>query len=783
MKTLYYPLLAVLISFSVTAQSNDHSYKLYDDTHIARIDITIDPAALEWIYQNVESDSLHYAVFHFQNNWINEIVDSIGFRLRGNTSRFSAKKSFKVSFNTFMPGREFYGVDKLNINGEHNDPSIIRSKLCFDHFRTIGLTASRANHVKVYINGTYYGLYISVEHIDDEFLEKNFVNDTGNLWKCLYPADLNYLGSDPNIYKNLNNNGRPVYELTRNDDIGDFSKLVRLIDILNNTSSAALTDSLETIINIPDLLKYFAINILTGSWDDYWSLMNNYYLYHEPSLDKFQLIPYDYDNTYGIDWFGINWSNANPYNFPKVVSGYRPLAERLMQSAEYRNLYTHFLQFYRENVYQLDIWRDRIDSLRTMITEAALQDTFRTLDYGFDDNDFFNSYSETGYNNQHVKYGLKQFVNLRNNSLPAQLSYQSAKPVVYQIDHSPRFPLATDSIYVNVSAFDSDGLNEVSIYFRYDDSTTTLIYPMTFASVSNTKKVEEADRYIGVIPPLGVGKSAKFFVYAKDTQNQFQFYPRKEGISISTYNPAADNVVINEFMADNVAAIADPSGDYDDWIELYNPTNEPILLTGKYLTDKPNNLTKWRFTQPSLYINSGEYLIIWCDEQQSQPGIHTNFKLSKEGEYIAITAEDGVSVIDSLTFGPQKTDTSFARFPDASGNWTFLFPSTPGASNNVTGVQNEMLPIEFTLSAYPNPFNPSTTIAYSIPNTAKIKIEIFDLLGRRIWFSNEGEKFAGTYKIIWNGANSFDNAISSGIYLVRLQANQSFKSIKLLMLK
>ena len=158
---------------------------------------------LTWLYQNVQSDSEFVASFHFQNAYINETVENIGFRLRGNTSREAAKKSFKVSFNTFVSGREFYGVDKLNLNGEHNDPSIIRSKLCFDHYQTIGMKASRANHVEVYINGQYYGLYISVEHIDDEFLNKNFGDDTGNLWKCLYPADLNYLGSDPNLYKNL----------------------------------------------------------------------------------------------------------------------------------------------------------------------------------------------------------------------------------------------------------------------------------------------------------------------------------------------------------------------------------------------------------------------------------------------------------------------------------------------------------------------------------------------------------------------------------------------------
>ncbi|HEX9253093.1 MAG TPA: CotH kinase family protein, partial [Ignavibacteriaceae bacterium] len=145
-------LLSLIISIYCVAQQ-DESWKLYDDSQVARVDININPAAIEWLYNNVQSDSEFVASFHFQNAYINEVVDSIGFRLRGNTSREADKKSFKVSFNTFVQGREFYGVDKLNLNGEHNDPSIIRSKLCFDHYQTIGMKASRANHVEVYING------------------------------------------------------------------------------------------------------------------------------------------------------------------------------------------------------------------------------------------------------------------------------------------------------------------------------------------------------------------------------------------------------------------------------------------------------------------------------------------------------------------------------------------------------------------------------------------------------------------------------------------------------
>ena len=650
----YFPgtlILVFLITFYSYPQQ-DESWKLYDDSQIARVDITIDPVAIEWLYQNVQSDSEFVASFHFQNAFINETVDSIGFRLRGNTSREAAKKSFKVSFNTFISGREFYGVDKLNLNGEHNDPSIIRSKLCFDHFQTIGMKASRANHVEVYINGQYYGLYISVEHIDDEFLNKNFADDTGNLWKCLYPADLNYLGSNPDLYKNLNNNGRPAYELMTNEASSDFSKLAHFISILNNTTAFSLPDSLESVIYVPDVLKYFALNILVGEWDDYWSLMNNYYLYHAPTTDMFRLIPYDYDNTFGIDWSGNNWTTANPYNYPKVVGGYRPLAERLMQNAQYRNLYTHFLEFFKSNVYQLPIWENRIDSLMSMISTSALNDSFRTFDYGFDTDDFFNSYSASDYNNQHVKYGLKQFVNLRNASLPAQLSYQSAEPIAYKIEYEPKNSGPNDSIYVFASAFDNDGLSEVSIHYQANGSSTTQIYQMNYSPVLNTKNVDEADRWIGVIPPLGAGNSGKFFVFVKDNQNQSQFYPRKRAIEIQSQQIITDDIVINEFMADNGNTITDPSGEYDDWIELYNLTSSPINLTGRYLTDKKDNLTKYQFTQPNLVLNPNEYLLIWCDEQQTQQGIHTNFKLSKDGEFIGLVESDGISIIDSLSFGP-----------------------------------------------------------------------------------------------------------------------------------
>ena len=175
---------------------------------------------------------------------------------------------------------------------------------------------------------------------------------------------------------------------------------------------------------------------------------------------------------------------------------------------------------------------------------------------------------------------------------------------------------------------------------------------------------------------------------------------------------------------------------------------------------------------------------------RSQQGIHTNFKLSAGGEFIALVEADGISIIDSLSFGPQTTDISFGRLPDGASNWIFMTP-TPGTTNNIVSVDDEeFIPTEFSLSAYPNPFNPTTSIRYSIPNVtlsevegSRVQLSIYDILGNEIATLVNEEKPAGTYEVIWNGKNNSGNNVSSGIYFVRIQANQQFKNLKLMLLK
>lgn len=764
----------------------DTSDLLYDDSEVAIVRIQVAPEDLEWNYENISSDSLHEATVHFKNAFIDESIEQVGFRIRGNTSRHSAKKSFKLSFNTFVPGREFYGVDKMNLNGEHNDPSIIRSKLAWGIYQQIGVAASRAAHCAVYINDEYYGLYISIEHIDDEFLDKNFKDDSGNLWKCLWPADLNYQGSGrPEDYHPYSGDDRP-YELMTNEDVYDYGKLANLIDVINNTSSSEFPEAIEQVLHVPDFLSYIAVNILTGSWDDYWFLRNNYYLYHDPTADRFRWIPYDYDNTFSIDWFNTDWATVNPYTFKMNDGDGRPLIDNIMLNDQYRNLYTHMLEFYSEEVTKLIKVEDRIDSLKALITPWAELDTYRTLDYGFSISDFHQSYTSSSWSNQHVKRGLKDFINLRNNVIPSQLGYDPAPPLIYELDYLPKTPAPQDSIYLEIALHSVSQLSKVVVEAAYGSEGVPTDFPMTFDPVINTTVIQEADRWTVSLPPVGNRERIRLQVLAEDVDGRMMRYPRGEPLTPTILGSSDLSLVINEFMAKNDQANVDPAGEFDDWLEIYNSGDDSLNMAGMYLSDKPDNLMKWQFPDSGTTIGPDEFMLVWCDEDgdQNQQGLHSNFKLSAGGESIILTESDGVSIIDRVDFGPQLADQSYGREPDGADDWTIFLDPTPGYSNAMTSIVSEVeVPERLNLAAFPNPFNGQTRIRFQLPQTGQVQVDLINLRGEHLGTIVDGFWEKGPVEIVWSATDGFDNPIPSGVYILRLTSGDIMGSQKITLIK
>jgi Lamin Tail Domain/CotH kinase protein/Fn3 associated/Chitobiase/beta-hexosaminidase C-terminal domain len=157
-------------------------------------------------------------------------------------------------------------------------------------------------------------------------------------------------------------------------------------------------------------------------------------------------------------------------------------------------------------------------------------------------------------------------------------------------------------------------------------------------------------------------------------------------ILASQWQTHGSMLFINEFMASNNSAsgIHDSYGDYDDWLEIYNIGDTPVDMAGMYLTDDLANPTKYHI--PTGYssqttIPARGFLVFWADDETTQGPLHTNFKLSGDGEEIGLYDTDGVTQIDAIVFGAQATDISYGRYPDGEENWCFFSTATPGAAN------------------------------------------------------------------------------------------------------
>ena len=762
----------IIIAFTGFLLS-DESWKVYDESELAVIHITVDPEDLEWMYDNVESDSIHPATIQFQNAYLDETIDSIGFRLRGNTSRNAAKKSFKIDFNHFISGRDFYDVEKLNLNGEHNDPSIIRSKLCWDFYQNIGMASSRASHAVLYINEEYFGLYISIEHIDDRFLSKNFENDNGNLWKCIWPADLTYRGNDPEDYHPYYSETRP-YDLKTNEDQYDYSKLARLIRIIHNTP-----DSLDMVLDIKTTLQYFAMNILTGSWDDYRFLRNNFYLYHNPDNDLIHWIPYDYDNSFGIDWFNIDWSNIDPYEYAVIDGDGRPLTEYLFSQVRYRNLFSHFLEFYNEQLFDLDSMYQKLNYYVDFLYNAAQYDTYRTLDYGFSFNDFLNSYG-SDFENAHVKQGILEFIASRKEALTNQIVFSGNDPIIYEGVIEDDVIFVGETVSIRTAIF-GDIMN-ADFFYKHENDDEWSSATLTHQPITNSKHVEDHDRWIVELSFEQTGRYDWYiFTSNNSTYDKFPIYDYKSFEVLDVVDN--QTVWINELLAKNEAINVDETGEYDDWIELWNYDQAEVDLANHYLTDKRDNLTKWQFPDSAVQIFPDEYMLIWCDEDQEDGGLHTNFKLSSGGEFLALVHPDGETIIDSISFPSQAEDISYGRIlsSDFQYEWDYLSP-TPGYSNTSLHIsKTELLVNSFELnSIYPNPFNSNFKISLDIhDDLGKFRVDLVSLTGRTILSKTVIPSFSGTITIPMN----IDKTYASGTYFIRIIGDNTAISKKIILLK
>ena len=393
------------------------------DRKLHSIQLWIHPDSLSQMLlkENWYSDHSYPAMFIYDNE---DTLHKVGMRLKGNTSRAANRKGFRIEFDEFAQ-QSFQGLKKFNINGNHNDPSMSREYLAAHAMNQAYNPSIRGNHVRLYINGQYYGVRHNSEFIDKTFVQSRFGDNTGNLYKCSWPADLTWKGSAQQTYKDILNGTDRAYDLKTNETADDYTDLVNFINAINNSPTDSFVPRIERLFDVQAYLKTLAMEVLIGHWDNYFANKNNYWLYHNMKTGKFVYLPYDMDNTFGIQWGFSDINTRNIHNWGNKAGSAAPLTYKLFALPQYKRMYEFYIREHLKDPFQTDSLYKELDYIASLIDTSMKKDPFydgtAPSDYGFTYNDWKASYSQSWGN--HVSYGIKPYIGARTNSAYQQMIF------------------------------------------------------------------------------------------------------------------------------------------------------------------------------------------------------------------------------------------------------------------------------------------------------------------------------------------------------------------------
>lgn len=220
-----------------------------------------------------------------------ETLSNVGLRTKGNNtltsvaSSDSDRYSFKIDFDYFNDGENYYGLKKLNLNNNYGDASYMREYISYRIMGEMGIPVPATSYTHITINGEEWGLYLAVEPIDEVFLERTFGDSTGDLYKPDGTgADLVYRGDDMSEY--------PGLVLKTNEETSDGSAILDLMKALESG------EGMEDVLDVDEVLRYLAANVALANYDSYLgNTTHNYYLYEQDG--RFTIVPWDYNYSFG----------------------------------------------------------------------------------------------------------------------------------------------------------------------------------------------------------------------------------------------------------------------------------------------------------------------------------------------------------------------------------------------------------------------------------------------------------------------------------------------------
>jgi spore coat protein CotH len=736
-------LLAPLLS-GQQVKLTDEAAAFFDDSQVREIRIYFDdPDWYNTLLRAHQTTEDPYFPCRFSSAGVE--IAQIGCRFKGNSSaqRNGIKKPFKLDFNRYNDDARFLGLKKLNVNNFDLQPDFMREKLVHEVAGKY-VAALRSVYTRLYVNDAFYGLYLAVEQPDKVMMQSRYGSaEDGNLYEgeeqmgSSSKPTLSYLGDSQALYEN-------VYLLKTNEEENDYSGLIHFLDVLNNTPTAELPSQWEGICDVTNWMYGMAVNNLVVNLDSYLGVAAEYYLYNRTEDGKFVYIQWDNNESFGITGDGTprltTPASTDPFWLPTSTNTggpgqggpnqgppgqpgggtasdtARPLLTKMWAVDEYKRLYLRALaQILREG-FNPDDMSNRVTQLADLIRPHVLEDPNKA---------YTSAQFEAALNSTVGSIpGINQFVKARHAYLREYLN-NAASPVDVRLNELVR----VNTGLVKDEAGEADPWVEIynmgpgpvtlTDYYLSDDPADPRKWKLPEKTLADGEfllvwldgQTDQGDTHAPFTPPA---EGAQLYLFASavnatEPLDTLTVSPLTEGESqvrlgmygaawTTTYEPtpgSANRVVgakvssgtgqllINELMADNKTAFEDPdeSGAFEDWFEILNPGAADVDMSGMYITDNPQNPTKWKVPD-GVTIPAGGFLVFLADNETAQGSRHTSWALSAGGESISIFAADGATLIDTITFGPQTADVSYGRSPDGGATWTLLNSPTPGSPNS-----------------------------------------------------------------------------------------------------
>lgn len=691
------------------------------------------------------------------------VINNVGVKYKGNSSYNASqvKNPFHIELDTYQD-QDYQGYTDIKLNNVIYDPTFVRETVAYNITRKY-MHAPLSNYTNVYVNGTLIGLYTNVESISKKFVNNHFGSKTNAFFNCSPPAgagptttnlpNLAYLGTNSTSYES-------AYEMK--SDLG-WDDLINLTNTLSNN-----TTNIETILDVDRALWMLALDNVMVNLDSYiGQFKQNYYLYKDDN-GRFNPIKWDFNMCFGT--FGMTGSSGPSGTLSTTTSKRQlshtlhsaesswPLVQKLLAVPSYKKKYlAHYKTILTEN-FSNNSYYATAQAFQTLISASVTADP----------NKFYTTAQFTSNMTTDVSVGMNTAPGL-SNLMPGRATYLSAlsdftatQPTIANITPSNTSPAIGSTVNINATVTNVTGS---SVYLGYRTDALLPFNKITLYDDGAHNDGAAGDNVYGNAITVS-SVTTQYYIYGENTtigkfspeRAEHEFY-----ILTGTYPTITPgDLVINELMAQNTSTVTDPSGDYSDWLELYNNSSTTLSLDYLYASDDTTNKLKWQFPS-GLTIAPNSYLIVWADQDLTQEGIHADFKFSASGESCVLSYSNG-TIVDTVDFGAQTANMGYARNPNGTGSFVIQAP-TFNANNQSLSISSEVF--NQSLTSYPNPTSGNLTIEN---NQFEIeKVEVYNLQGQLL-YSN---KYQNTNLLNLDFSN-----YSNGMYLVVINSNTNLKIIK-----